>query len=79
MLKPIILLKSYPREKTKGPGFQARRKVSRKFVKKLVVEEMSNKVSLHNPDEIRVNWKLFKRKHFGDTQGKKRSDRVLKL
>ena len=52
MLKPIVLHEQNPRKKAKGTGYQARRKKNRKFVKKLVLEKMSNNMSHQNSNEI---------------------------
>ena len=71
MVKPTTLQKK--KKKTKGPRYQERKNKHRKFVKKLVMEKRLSNMSHQKPNEIRVNWKVYKGKHVGDTQGQKDS------
>ena len=73
MLKPTALQKHDPRKMVNGIGYQAKRKRNGKFVKKPMLNKMSNNMSHKKSNEIRAIWKSIKRKYVG-YQGDNDSD-----
>ena len=68
MLISIVLHKHDPRKMVNGKGYQARRKRNGKFVKKSMLDKMSNNMSHKKSNEICAIWKLIKGKYVGNTQ-----------
>ena len=67
MLKPIVLQKHNPGKMVKGIGYQDRRKRNGKFVKKPILDKMSNNTSHKKSNEIQAIWKSIKGKYVGNT------------